>query len=254
MMPRHALSFCASLLAITVLTLTSASIAMAQEEDKAPNVVDDSGPVVRRKLLYRSTRFEAAPLIGVTVADPFNRNVIVGANLGFHLTNEIGISLTGGYGVTQWATSLRENMDAELASRNRLGDLEYSHMAWVVGAEGSFVPFYGKFALLDSAIINYDFHLIGGVSFIGLSAVNAQTDTAVDGSRLSKNVVAPTIGAGMRFFMGDMLSLNLDFRDYIYSKATVYRNGATLNEELGNNVMLTIGLGIFLPGEVKVSR
>lgn len=253
MMPRHALSLCASLLAITVLTLTSASTALAQE-DKAPNVVDDSGPVVRRKLLYRSTRFEAAPLIGVTVADPFNRSVVVGANLNFHLTNEIGIGLTGGYGVTQWSTSLRENMDAELQRVNRLGDLEYSYMSWVVGAEGSFVPFYGKFALLDSAIVNYDFHLIGGVSFVGVGAVNAQTDTAPVNPRITKSTVAPTIGAGMRFFIGDMLSLNLDFRDYIYSKATVSRSGAQINEELSNNAMLTIGLGIFLPGDVKVSR
>lgn len=242
-----------SLVAISAVLLSSLP-AYAQDEQSG-DVVDESGPVVRRKLLYRSTRFEAAPLVGFTLADAFTRNMLVGANLGFHLTNEISIGATLGYGVTQLSTSLRENMDSQLLERNRLGEYEYSHISYILGVEGAFVPFYGKFALLNSAIINYDFHIIGGVSFIGVGATNAQTQEAVSGSTLEGNKVAPTLGAGMRFFMGDMFSLNVDFRNYIYERPLLVRTGSPLPEgELGNDVMLSIGLGIFLPGDVKVSR
>ena len=244
--------------ALSVVALTSAlSLPLAAQEvsgTKQASVVDESGPVVRRKLLYRSTRFEAAPLVGFTLSDAFTRNVLVGANLGFHLTNELSLSATLGYGVTQLSTSLRDNMDAELGRRNRLGTLEYSYISWLLGVEGSYVPLYGKLSLLDSVIVNYDFHLIFGVSFLGNGALNAETNDAAPDSALVSTSVAPTLGAGFRFFLGDMVSLNIDVRDYIYARTMVKRSDRPESSDLGNNVMLSIGLGIFLPGEVKVSR
>lgn len=240
--------------AISLLVLIATSLpAFAQtKKDKDEESIDETGPVVRRRLLYRSTRLEVAPMLGMTVADAFNRNLIGGANVNFHLTNEIGIGLTAGFGLTQLSTSLRDNVEALPQLNDKLRDIEYSYIKWLVGVEGSYVPTYGKFALLTDIIVNYDFHLIGGVAFVGEGALNAQTGEDVPDSSIAGGRVAPTLGVGMRFYAGDMISINLDVRDYIFSRTLVNQSGA--ESELTNNVLVTFGVSFFLPGTLKVSR
>ena len=239
---------CAALTLFMALTAVS-STSFAEVE--ADGGLAEDGPAVRRKLLYRSTRLEVAPLVGITLADAYNRNVIVGANVGFHLTNELSISATGGYGLAQSGTSLRDNIEETLSGRDSFRNINYSYIKWLVGVEGAYVPLYGKFSLLNSLIVDYDVHLIGGVSFVGEGAINASSGQSVDSS-IAGNSVAPTVGIGTRFYFGDMFALTMDVRDYIFSRTLVRRTSS--EQELTNNLMASIGISFFLPGEVKVSR
>ncbi len=249
------LTSCSLLLLALLVALPS--LARAEEEAEARGEVKsfiDEGPGVRRKLLYRSTRLEVQPLVGITLNDPFTRNVMAGANVAFHLNNSLGIGVTGAYGVSQMSTGLRDNIRAELDGRgDRLNELNYSYLGWIVDVEATYVPLFGKLSLLNSLIANYDFHLLLGVGFIGEQAVNAGSGLEVNDNIISSNTVAPMIGAGFRFFVGDMVSINLDLRDYIFSRAESNSRGSA-QEELSNNFMLSLGVSIFLPGDVKVSR
>lgn len=236
------------ILMVALSALSSTSFA----EDDADGGLAEDGPAVRRKLLYRSTRLEVMPMVGITVADAYNRNVIVGANVGFHLTNELSISVTGGYGLAQSGTSLRDSIEETLQGEDNFRTIEYSYIKWLVGVEGAYVPLYGKFSLLDSMIVNYDVHLIGGVSFVGEGALGAQSLADVPGSAIGGNRVAPTVGIGARFYFGDMFAVTMDVRDYIFSRTLVRRNSS--ESELTNNLLATFGISVFLPGEVKVSR
>ena len=240
---------CAALTLFMALTAVS-STSFAEVE--ADGGLAEDGPAVRRKLLYRSTRLEVAPLVGITLADAYNRNVIVGANVGFHLTNELSISATGGYGLAQSGTSLRDNIEETLSGRDSFRNINYSYIKWLVGVEGAYVPLYGKFSLLNSLIVDYDVHLIGGVSFVGQGALNASSKTDVENSSIAGNAVAPTLGIGTRFYFGDMFAVTMDVRDYIFSRTLVSRTSS--EQELTNNIMASFGISIFFPGEVKVSR
>ena len=240
-----------TLAAFCLATFATTSQAFAQDGEEV--TARESGSVIRHQLLYRSTRFEMAPIVGMTLNDAYVRNGIVGAALSYHLTNEWGLSLVGGYGVTQFDTSLRESVEAKLdqAAPERLSELSYSYVQWLAGLEVSYVPIVGKFSLFDSAIINYDMHLMGGFTFIGETAVSAIDGGSVD-EQLEGVRPSPTVGIGMRLFLSEGISANLDVRDYIYSRSEV--STLTSDPELKNNVMVTLGMSFFFPSDVKISR
>lgn len=227
--------------------------AWAQSDDEDDESYLDKEPTVRRKLLFRSTRVEVAPIVSVTLNDAFNRNMLVGANIYYHLTNEFGIGVTGGFGLLQMNTDLRNNIETTLqaSSQSDLDQLSFSYVQWLVQPELSYVPFFGKFNFIGNMILNWDFHLLVGVGFINRGAEAASAGGSVD-STLEGLRIAPAIGVGARLFLGDMFSLNINLRDYIYSRAEV--SNGTVDEELHNNLMTSIGIGIFFPSDVKISR
>lgn len=239
-----------TLLAICAASFAFDSEAFAQENRENAR---DSGSVIRHQLLYRSTRLEVAPLIGVTLNDAYLRNGIAGAAVSYHLTNDWGLSVVGGYGLTQLDTDLRESVEAKLQENNSesLNELSYSYVKWLIGAEVSYVPIVGKFSLFNSIITNYDIHLVAGFSFIGESAMAATDGGEVD-EQLEGLRPAPTIGLGTRLFLSDGISANLEVRDYLYSRSEV--STLTSDPEFKNNVMVTLGMSFFFPQEVKISR
>jgi outer membrane beta-barrel protein len=239
------------MLATLVLALlVPASSAFAQEDHETAR---EAGPVIRHQLLYRSTRFELAPMLGMTLNDAYVRNGIVGAQLSYHLTNNWGVSLVAGAGALQFDTDLRERLeDTVSATRpDELGDISYSYVQFVGGLEVSYVPIVGKFSLFNSAITNFDIHLIGGFGGVleaaATAADNGQVDEQLEGFR-----PAPVLGIGTRFFMSDGISVNVQVRDYLYSRSEI--STLTANPEFKNNVLVTMGVSFFFPQEVQISR
>lgn len=239
-----------TLATLALALMVPASSAFAQDEHETAR---EAGPVIRHQLLYRSTRFELAPMFGMTLNDAYLRNGIVGAQLSYHLTNTWGVSLVAGGGVTQFDTDLRERLEERVtASRpNELNEISYSYVQFVGGLEVSYVPIVGKFSLFNSAITNFDIHLIGGFGGVleaaETAAENGQVDEQLEGFR-----PAPVLGAGARFFMGDGISANVQVRDYLYSRSEI--STLTANPEFKNNVLVTMGLSFFFPQDVKISR
>lgn len=237
-------------LVMSAAAAVGAESAWAQSEHETSR---DSGPVIRHKVLYRSTRLELAPLVGFSVNDSYMTNMLAGAALSYHLTNEWGISVVGGYGVTQIDMDLRTNTEAILkkAQPDTLEDLSYSFTQWLLGAEVSYVPIIGKFSLFNSLIAHYDVHVVAGFAFVGESAVPAVSGRKVD-PQLEGLRPAPVVGLGARLFVTDGISLNLEVRDYLYNHAEVSTRSA--NPEFRNNVMVSAGVSFFLPQTVKISR
>jgi len=240
----------ARLITIGLMWLTAASlIVLVPAEASAEDGAISQGDIVRRKLLYRSTRFEVAPTMGITLGDSFRRNVLVGANLAYHLTNEWSIGISGGYGILQLETDLSDNIASTL-SANRLNEVSYSYIAWQADVGIHWVPIFGKFSIFKSTAVAYDFHMGAGFLFANEDAVaagNGPIDESLTGIR-----PGAALTFGVRLFLSDMLSLNVDLKNMLFSRAEISRGSAT--PEFKDTVMLNIGLGIFLPGDVKISR
>jgi len=227
------------------------------EQDTAVEEADESavddGPIVRHKLLYRSTRFEIAPHAALSINDAFRRNVLFGANVMYHLTNEFGIGASFAYGPIHFNTSLANNVRDTLQSTNpgALQTISYTQMQFMGAVSLGYVPIFGKFSLLKSASFNYDLHLGLGVSF-----VSEQATAAVDGGATDDALTSLRPGGefdlGFRLFLTDMLSLNVDLKNLFYSRAEVSAGSASA--ELSHVPVATVGVGIFFPGEVKISR
>lgn len=251
----YSLAAAALVVGASLLTpaLAQAQAPEGEEEYLKKSPLEEGGAVVRRKLLFRSTRFEAAPLVGFTLADPFSRNILVGANLSFHLTNSFGIGVTGGFGVANLPTDLRTNIQEQVPEDQRQ-DIAFSNINWLASVEGSYVPIFGKMSIMDGAILNYDLHLIFGVGFVGQGAdpgvENGQPLDALE--NIEGGTVAPMVGFGGRFYVNDFISINVELRDYIYSSVLI--SAGDNDPELRNNLMLSAGASFFLPTAVKVSR
>ena len=244
----------ALLVALVALGAAPSAFAQDVEDDDDRETAFEDGPIVRRKLLYRSTRFEVAPQLGVTINDAFRRNMLVGANFAYHLTNSFGIAASAGYGILQFDTNLSESIETELAAENEelLADISYSYIEWMADLGLSYVPIFGKFSLLKSATVNYDINLTAGVS-----VVNEAVDPAIEGGSIDESIggIRPGgfVGVGMRLFLSDGLSLNFQLKDLIYNRAEI--SSRNLGEaEIANTFVGFVGVSLFLPGEVKISR
>lgn len=216
----------------------------------AQDSVESDGPIVRRKLLYRSTRLEIAPQLAFTINDTFRRNILVGANVGFHLTNDWSLSGTFGFGLLHLNSDLASNVE-EALNDNELSTISYSEIQWAADVGVYYVPVFGKFSLLKSASQNFDVHIgvgFSAVNEVSISAGNGEGDAELEGLR-----PGAFAAIGFRLFLSDMLSLNAIWKNRFYNRATV-ANAAGANSEFSWVPEVGIGVGIFFPGTVKISR
>lgn len=211
----------------------------------------EEGPAVRRQFLFRSGRFEITPQATFSINDPFVRNALPGVGFSYYLNNVLGIVGSAHVGVLQLDTSLRQNLESSMATPE-LQQTSYSRVGWAADVGLAYVPMFGKFTLMNAMAMHYDVHLIGGMAMIGESAVPAaeggDLDPELEGVR-----PGGMLGAGMRFFLTDMVSLNFQVRNYIAARSQAISQGEA-DLRLGNTVMLTTGVGIFFPGDVQISR
>lgn len=211
----------------------------------------EEGPTVRRQLLHRSGRLEIAPQGSVTLNDAFIRNAMPSLGVSYYLNNIFGVMGSFSFGALQFDTSLRDNLDATLEDE-RLSETSYSQVGWTLDAGLVYVPAFGKFMLMNNWTTHYDFHLFGGMGVVNETAISASGDGATDPEM---DGVRPggMFGAGLRLFLSDSVSLNLQARNYLMARSQPVSQGEA-DLQLTNTVMFSAGIGIFLPGDVQISR
>lgn len=210
----------------------------------------ESGPIVRRILLRRSGRLEVQPMLAFSVNDAYIRNVMPGVGLSYFFNNTFGLGGTFNVGAVQMDTSLRQNLELTVSDA-QLDALSYARFGWTGDVGIIFVPLFGKFSVMNSFFTHYDFHLFGGMALMNDQSV-AALDSMEGDPVLSGVRPGGMLGAGLRFFLGDMVSVNFQMRNYVATRAEI--STGTASPQLGNTVILSAGIGIFLPGEVKISR
>ncbi len=249
--------FCASLsILLGFVSLLVTADVHAQSDESEPAEFTE-GTTVRHKLLYRSTRFEVSPLVGMTLGDAYLHNGVAGLNLVYHLTNEIGIGISGGYGLLHPETNLTANMKSRLqaSDQDQLDDLTLSYVQWMAGIEFLYVPIFGKLSLMNDVTAHYDIHLIGGFTMVGRSACSVGDCPGGDsGTDPTLSGVAPagTIGAGLRLFVSKAYAVHVQVRNHLYSRAEISTGNA--DPQFANNVFMSLGFSFFLPQGIDISR
>lgn len=209
----------------------------------------EEGPPVRRKLLYRSSRFELMPAFGVTLNDTFKRNLMVGVDANYYLTNEFGLGVSGAFGAAALNTDLLDQIQGTIAASAN-DQLSYATTTLLTDLHVSYVPIFGKFAL-GRTIIDYDIHLIGG---FGGALVSAEQGSAAPDPSFTGFKPGAVLGGGARLFFGDSVAVTLDLKDYLYSASDVQEGEAQPQSEFRDNLLVMLGVSFFFPGEVPVSR
>jgi outer membrane beta-barrel protein len=229
-------------------------------------------PAVRRRAELREKRFEIGPSVITTIGQDFYHAVMVGGRLSIHLTDWMAIGATGVVNVTpKFETSfnsiLQEKLppmrgtdrtpakEEALRGMNKIGQMFAGQL--------ELSPISGKYSLFGKVFANYDFYGFGGLGVINYvaDALPSQNHCAIEGNScpVTGMKLGPTFGVGIHTFLGDFVSLDVEFRDLMVRNNPAGRdsNGDRLvnsdDESWRNNFMIGLNLTLFFPTDAHIS-
>jgi outer membrane beta-barrel protein len=203
--------------------------------------------VVPRKPFLKGSRFELAPFSGLSINDNLIRHYAFGVDMNFFLSDVFWIGVQGQYFLKAFT------------DREELIGLQYNRIPtlnrYLYGAAFNlgYVPAYGKFALVNRAIIAWEIFASGGIGWTRSEVIPRNpSDLGWTNDLLTANVAL-----GTRFFLFDWFTINVAVRDYIMADkfeptdrmpgqdlATVKSNA---DSKLVQNVMAYAGVGFYFP-------
>ena len=208
--------------------------------------------VVMRKPFLKSGRLEILPMWGVTMNDNLIRHNQLGGQVNYFLTDVLAVGLEGGL----YQNNLREPFDLIARQARRLPTVnKYNYNA---ALNFHYTPVYGKFALFGDSIIHWDASFTAGVG-VTESEVIPRNPAMQPFSNL---LVTPNVGAAMRVYFNDFLTVHLGLRDYVFldrfealDRTEINAEAASDNADtsLVNNVMFQAGVSFWLPTSFSYS-
>jgi outer membrane beta-barrel protein len=200
---------------LTALAALTAYGAWSPEQAHARKKgVLEGEPIVRKKLQLRKFRFQLAPFVGMSLSQPFVHMGYVGARIGVHFADWIGIRAGFGYGVVHLDSKLLKAvnngglpvgvdpgvMDTSVPGGDtcpvggapcRKGS-ETSNPAplrhdfrsgltraqWQSSVDVVFTPFSGKLGLFSAIFTEYDIYVFGGLGLVGFAKQYKDRSTA----------------------------------------------------------------------------
>jgi outer membrane beta-barrel protein len=273
----------ASLLA-GLATLTVTGQASAQEIQLTGPLA--GAPAVRHERLYRDGRFELAPTVSFTILDEYKRAILFGARAQYNITDWLGIGVWGAYGAVQINTNLTDEIGTTAKSEPQTAvnvpspatnfSNQVAEIQWVAVPQFQLTPFRGKLAVFQKIFINADAYIHGGLGFVGLKE---RGDCGGGGGQLSctdqasfalasRMALSPTFGLGFNFYIGDFMSLGVEYRalPFSWNQGGFDTRGGNPNgnfpdfkitsadETFKFNQMLTISLGFTFPTAPKLNE
>jgi outer membrane beta-barrel protein len=177
---------------------------------------------VRERLFQKAGRFELGIFGGVYAADLLSASYLVGGNLTYHVTEDIG--LEAGFGYSRAQSDLVHIIEASRGiTLVRIDAPVYiytAHLIWTIA--------YGKLRWFGADIGRFDFNLA-----IGGGITDNTTSRGLTGS----------FGFGVKFFFAEWFEIRIDVRDQILEQELL---GA---QTIVNNLTATLGLAVYLPFE-----
>lgn len=208
---------------------------------------------VQQIYALRLNRVEISPSYSATLNDPFISHNGVGLGLNYWWTNVLAIGIN-----FIWYEGLETESDINFQVR-RSTRLAVPVNQYQLGAHLAFtyVPVYGKFAMFNEFIFQYDLYVLGGVGLMRtrpLPVVDPEVRSFDFDLRVAFNV-----GIGLRVFLTRWLAIFVEIRDYMYLEQLESLDVAlgTRREQAStwsqpspafvNNVTAHVGLTFFLP-------
>lgn len=205
--------------------------------------------VVIRKPFLKVRRWELQPHLATTMNDNMVRHVGAGAQINYYLTDVLAVGVEGQYFTKQF----REPFDLVARQARRLPTINKYNFAAAFNFH--YVPVYGKFAIFDKKIVTWETYFTAGLGI-------TQSEVIPRDPRFGafKNIlITPNIGASMRFFIFEWMTVNLSIRDYLFvdkfepvSRSEMkYADPGEAQENADsafiNNVMFQLGVSFWLP-------
>jgi outer membrane beta-barrel protein len=202
----------------------------------------------------RARRFDFQPTFGVSLNDPYEQHQSINLALSYYITEVLGAGIS-----FNWYRGLQKTTDLNFSvSRATHQTIPINEYEWGGQINFTYVPIYGKFSMFRDWILHWDVWVIGGGGFIFTRPI-----PVIDPEYRSfdfKIKFCFNIGMGGRLYLTRFLAISLELRDYIFPEElenrTTYsdpearkikKDWVDDNFKLTNNVMLQVGVTLFLP-------
>jgi outer membrane beta-barrel protein len=226
-------------------TFVLAVVAATSSVAHAENPLLDGQPPIRKARPLLEGRHLLAPQFGMTLADPYQQNLLAGLSYRYHFVSMFGVGLDvwAGGGVD---TDLTDDIDRELSRPGRPFELTTTSLQLLGNLALELVPWTGKAMLFSDALLRVDLHLTLG---IGVAMV-------AGGERIDDSVsIAPNFGAGIRLFPSAWLSIGLELRDYLVKRALASRrDGSVPAASFDHNWLFGLSIGFSFPTTPEVEE
>jgi len=151
------------------------------------------------------------------------------ASFVYHLQENFGLQLTGGY---NWANS-ESAFNGELVEKFRAEAQAATSLLWTWGVLGGVevTPLYGKFAFFEGTLVHFSFVVNGGLG-LGGTRHQLKPETVRANDTISPSTYGDTgirfmgsLGAGFRVGIGEHFAIRLEVRDVVYTARVERVNG-----------------------------
>ena len=247
-----------SLLALIILFgLSLPQTSFADDEEGVSSL--EKGEPVRHLMLLRSGRFEIQPLAQFGINESFQQTIGFGATLAYYFTNYLGIGASFAYNPLHIDGDELDAVHADDYDMDVKDSLAVAQPVMNFDVGLYYTPLMGKFRFLPGVdlIFNYDLHIFGGFGAIimdsscgaGGTVCNDYKNGSLEGAKF-----AGVIGIGFRIFFNNFIALNLDCKNYLTKYADFSRGPSDDRSRFKDFVTGTVGVSIFLPISVYMSR
>ncbi len=225
-------------LAVVAVSLVAVGVGGADAPAHAENPLLEGSPAVMKERPILEGRHLVAPAFGVTIGDPYARNLLAGLQYRYHFTSWFGV------GLDIWAggsvrTGLADDIERELSRPDAPFQLSATSLRAIANLSVELVPLSGKAMVFSDALIHWELHLVGGAG----AAIVAGDDRIEDSVSL-----APFFGIGTRFFFDRWLSVGVELRDYLVNRAVSSRkDGSVPGSSFGHNWLFGLTIGFSFP-------
>ena len=237
---------------------------LAAEDSSASSAATETGPkpteiseeiyAVQQIYALRNNRLELMPSFGFSLNDPYVSHMNVGVGLNYWITNVLAVGAN-----MNWYQGLEKESDLNFHVRRstRLATRP-TEFQFGLSLNMTYVPFYGKFAMFERYIFQWDAYLTGGIGIMRTRPVPV-VDPQVRSFDYTYKLSIVNPGLGLRVFLRKWLtvfaelrcypylekleSLSVGLGDARYDKKTWLDDSSTLIF----NVVASIGMTIYFP-------
>ncbi len=213
--------------------------------------------VVPRRAILKYHRVELIPTYNVSMNNPLVQHHGWGGIINFFLSETMSLGLEATYYVADDHQALGHRFLRGLDDRVLPAENIYR---WSGAANFGYVPLYGKFAIFNRWIAQWEIYLQGGVGVIQTEWVNRDPDPNY--SAATNYDVMWHLDLGTRFFITKWLVFHAYLKDYMFidsfePESRTQNDGVPSGvKQFVQNVTFGIGVGMFLPTnfEYKYTR
>lgn len=210
------------------------------EADKRKRIIQ----TLQRKNFMKIDRFEGGVMGGFVTNDPFINRYLINGSFAYHVTEIFAVEANGTFS-PDFGTGDYKPITDQIITENEVTP-DISKIEFYASGNFQFSPIYGKIAVGDDSIINFDIY---GV--FGAGVVNTRDDLVAlqkedeDIAIVTASQFHPTLnfGGGARVIFSESFAVRVEGRGLSYIEVL---ESTTL--EMKNNFTLLAGASFFFPG------